>query len=104
MTTMGRSFCWPCKHYQPPDMPPGMISGEWSSGTCAAFPNGIPSIIAAGGFDHRQPHMDDGGVQFERTDESSLNWSDARVDEFLDRQLANFQRRQQRLRSVCLRE
>lgn len=32
--------------------------------SCDAFPDGVPAKIQFGGFDHRQPFKDDGGVQF----------------------------------------
>ena len=99
MTTMGPGFCWPCRHYRPPDLPPGM-DGTWSVGTCAAFPGGIPSIINAGGFDHRQPFEADNGIRFQRRDHDSLDWTDDRVEAFLDRQLVNFQRRPQRIETA----
>ena len=98
MTTAGRPFCWPCRHYRPPEGTPGAIDGDWSSGTCAAFPDGIPSIIAAGGFDHREPHPDDGGVRFERNAE--MDWDEQQVTEFLDLQLRRFNQRQRRKKAL----
>lgn len=32
--------------------------------TCAAFPGFIPAEILGNRFDHRNPHPDDGGLQF----------------------------------------
>jgi hypothetical protein len=31
---------------------------------CAAFPKGIPAVIAAGRFDHTKPYPNDGGIRF----------------------------------------
>jgi len=32
--------------------------------TCQAFPQGIPDVIAWEFFDHRNPHLGDGGLLF----------------------------------------
>jgi hypothetical protein len=32
--------------------------------TCAAFPNGIPAIIALGHFRHTEPYAGDNGIRF----------------------------------------
>ena len=99
MTTAGRPFCWPCRFYRPPEGAPGAIDGDWSAGTCAAFPDGIPSIIAAGGFDHREPHRDDGGVRFERNPD--IEWDEQQVTEFLDLRLRRFNQRQRRKKALA---
>ena len=100
MTTLGRPFCWPCRHYRPPEYPPGMIKGDWSNGTCAAFPEGIPSLITAGGFDHREPHPDDNGVRFETADQDRTGWNDEQVQDFLNHSLQRFRQRQSRARAL----
>ncbi len=48
-------MCWICRHY---DDSAGVMA-------CAAFPEGIPQPIIDFEFDHREPHPDDNGVQFE---------------------------------------
>lgn len=45
-------ICHRCKHRRDVD-------------TCNAFPNGIPTEILVGDFDHRNPYPGDGGIQFE---------------------------------------
>ena len=58
--TMGISMCWACKHSQGNSTEiDGILTG-----TCDAFPDGIPLEIYAGGFDHRQKFVGDNGVRF----------------------------------------
>ncbi len=45
MTVGAGAICFACRHRD--------FSGE--DPTCAAFPDGIPSEIFYGGFDHRKP-------------------------------------------------
>lgn len=51
------SICPFCVHFEPgsEDGPP----------SCAAFPAGIPDMIARSGYDHRNPYEGDGGILFE---------------------------------------
>lgn len=59
--TMGISMCWACKHSRgDSDEIDGILTG-----TCDAFPDGIPLEIYAGGFDHRKEFAGDNGVRFE---------------------------------------
>lgn len=46
-------LCFMCKHYA-------------VAGKCEAFPNGIPSKIFYGGFEHTIPFSGDNGIQWER--------------------------------------
>lgn len=53
MTIGEAPLCWYCLH---------RVEGTW---TCAAFPGGIPDIIADGDFDHRVEYQGDDGIRFE---------------------------------------
>lgn len=57
MTVSGIAICASCVRLGFDDL--GL------SPSCAAFPDGIPDEIWAGGFDHRKPHEGDGGIRFE---------------------------------------
>lgn len=59
--TEGINLCWACKHLsdEAGETPDGIPTG-----TCKAYPNGIPLDIFAGGFDHRQPFAGDNGIRF----------------------------------------
>jgi len=46
-------MCAGCEHWK-------AVKGQ----ACAAFPDGIPSEIINGHFDHRKPHVGDHGIQF----------------------------------------
>lgn len=97
MVTVGRSFCWPCRHYRPGQF---WSDAGFPVAACAAFPDGIPAIISAGGFDHREPHPHDNGVRFEiRTDER-FDWDEKKTDDFLDLQLRRFNQRQRRAKAL----
>ena len=50
--------CLACKHVRE-------LSDHDVPTYCSAFPNGIPTEIASGKFDHRKPHPDDGGIVFD---------------------------------------
>lgn len=51
--------CLDCIHFHPGS------KVKIRTGTCAAFPEGIPSLIASGVDPHEQPHPGDHGLQFE---------------------------------------
>ncbi len=51
--------CLDCIHFHPGS------KARIRTGTCNAFPDGIPSRIASGVDPHEQPHPGDHGIQFE---------------------------------------
>ena len=62
------SICWWCKHRHSA----AMRKTLWQ--TCDAFPDGIPQEILNYEFDHRTPHPNDHGIQFEKyEDEQTLH-------------------------------
>lgn len=66
MTQREYSICIWCKHFK-------TATREKIISHCEAFPDGIPSEIVLyenhALFDHRYPHPEDGGIQFEREDD-----------------------------------
>lgn len=58
-----QTLCYACKRFQPLG-----IDGP----TCTAFPDGIPTPIIQGGFDHRNPYPGDGGARFVQDEEKPL--------------------------------
>ena len=55
--------CWFCKHFDAESYKKG-----WTILRCAAFPHNIPDEIWYSGYDHKQPHDNDQGIQYEQLD------------------------------------
>lgn len=64
MTSRPPTQCVSCEHW----VSPLDADGDGDVQTCAAFPAGIPDEIWWNRFDHRQPHEDDHGIQWESLD------------------------------------
>lgn len=60
--TIGHSLCQLCSRIDFDGV--AEINGI-TTGTCTAFPEGIPLRIFSEGFDHRKPFRGDGGVRFD---------------------------------------
>ena len=56
MTSIQKGQCDRCKHWRPTLL---------GTGTCAAFPGGIPFDVWTNQIDHTEPIEGDRGVQFE---------------------------------------
>lgn len=52
-------ICWWCKHFEPD------ILAVHQAYQCGAFDTQIPAAIIDGTYDHREPHPNDNGLQFE---------------------------------------
>lgn len=51
--------CLNCRHYI------GNLPTSWEGHICYAFPDGIPTEILEGDFDHRKPYEGDNGIRFQ---------------------------------------
>ena len=68
--TTGLPVCAFCRHLYFDD------NGK-TTGTCKAFPDGIPSDIVLCKNDHSEPRKGDHGIQFEPTNKNDLRESNA---------------------------
>jgi hypothetical protein len=59
------TMCLYCQHFKWVRVQPYIFA-------CDAFPNGILDEINLGKFDHRKPHPEDNGIQFELIEEEIL--------------------------------
>jgi len=60
----GLNLCWACRRLREES-----VSDPVQTGTCDAYPLGIPLEIFVGGVDHRSPFPGDNGLQFDPIDE-----------------------------------
>ncbi len=63
-------LCWWCSHFDPYAH---KVQKVWR---CAAFPEKIPGAIINGEYDHREPHPDDNGMQFQQQPATMLTVRD----------------------------
>jgi len=56
------TLCLSCTRYK---YESGIDPDGHETGTCEAFPEGIPVAIDSGGFDHRKPFAGDNGILFD---------------------------------------
>jgi len=59
-------LCWWCRHFDT-----AAYENEYAY-RCAAFPQRIPAEIINIEYDHRAPHPDDDGTQFEQAEMEAL--------------------------------
>lgn len=55
ITMIAKPYCFTCKHF------------DKAQGNCTAFPKGIPFLILANLYDHREAYKGDNGIQYEPT-------------------------------------
>lgn len=70
--------CLDCIHYHPDS------ESRVANGTCAAFPEGIPDLIASAVILHETPYPGDHGIQFEPNERrrASMQEEEARSKRF----------------------
>lgn len=86
--------CEFCKHFHEKISPKGFVS-------CNAFPEGIPFIIGAAQFDHRNPHPNDNGIRFEIKEGLDIpNWVERLYGDNATKLMRGFQRFRRHNRST----
>ena len=63
MTTINQTQCSLCRHYR---------ESVVGTGSCDAFPDGIPFDVWSGAVLHNEPLEGDNGVQFELTSDAQV--------------------------------
>lgn len=71
MTTPFMPICLGCRHFHA-----DTHVGASQSGTCDAFPKGIPMAIWQNATDHRQPYTGDHGVHFQPKTAADAQYAD----------------------------
>lgn len=75
MTSVVPPFCSACARWQMYD------PASRETGSCEAFPGGIPAEIQTGEADHRFPHPGDNGLRFVLRDDWTVAQFDGLVEE-----------------------
>ena len=86
----GGHLCIFCKHSKE-----GYVTNPKGILICDVFPEGMPRDIFEDRFDHRNPHPEDGGVQFELNTEKFNE-----VPDYVDRLFATASAREKKLNEV----
>lgn len=76
--TQGFNLCWACKRLREES-----VGDPIQTGTCDAYPLGIPLEIFAEGYDHRNSFPGDNGLRFEPIDETFAEDAVSLLQEFV---------------------